>query len=811
MLQRWDQHDFACIDIFNPQSGPIRIAIRADDSQSSSFGSRYNEEFLLRPGQNTITLSLRQMQTSDKLRALDLTQLKFLLIFAVEPRKRLVLFLDNFRLEMSPMPTAQPNDASVRAFDFGPASAPVTEGFNIVTAAHRYQKSLGYGWTSPSRLREFDNELPDTLCRDLVAGDPNAVFTNEFAVDLANGHYMVVVCGHSLLSGSALIPGRSYKLLAEGEVKCSVSITSADFFSEELLFRGINHDWWPEKDVWSEEILPKFPERSFEVRVADGQLNLTFEAMAVYWLAIYPIERRVAATAWLDSVLAARRREFYERSFYLEPYRPPKKPTQFRLAAARGQTVSAFLHSLQPPAVTWKNKPGSIQAELRAVRLMERPAGRGIYRIEPTVLMPVTNRPHAQQFCLTVRVSKEAKPGMYHGTVAGLPIELRVWPFELPGSDALDMTYGWFYEDPGEWNYHYAMFPDRARELVATREREFQDMVEHGFNSVQLRSPLPRISSGTRRVTLNTQSAEASLRAAQKAGLLKKHRAMMNTLFIARVLARDLGASEFSEPFLPPFREALFQLKKWVRVNRFPVLAYVVDEPREQMLNPWNRNFADTKRFLEIYRSVGLPTVVTLMADDQSGKSYLPLATLLDVVATHPWEKSRGLFDTAREGKPELWIYNAGLNRFTFGFYPWAVGAKGRWEWHYQWWTQAYDPFARTEEDAWSSGTGAVMPSPAGPLPTAAYEKVRQGIDDYRYVFLLERLIRRGEGRKAQDAGRFLDELRGRIPRFLDGSSAAVEEELLETWRNQVAGWIIALSDDAAGRAVSPDAARHPD
>jgi hypothetical protein len=218
------------------------------------------------------------------------------------------------------------------------------------------------------------------------------------------------------------------------------------------------------------------------------------------------------------------------------------------------------------------------------------------------------------------------------------------------------------------------------------------------------------------------------------------------------------------------------------------VLASVVDEPREQAPSPWNRNFAETKRFLELYRQAGVPAMVTLMGDSSSGRSYLPLVPLMDVVSTHPTRQSRGIFDATRAGNTALWIYNAGMNRFSFGFYPWAVGAKGRWEWHYQWWTQAYDPFARTSESAWSTGTGAVMPSPDGPLPTEAYECVRAGIDDCRFLALAER---------RPEARRFLEELRGKIPRYLEGELPS--EATLDEWRDKLAE-IIAAPAAEAGR-----------
>ena len=734
LLTGWEGYDVARLDVFNPQSQPVALTVRIDDLQSVNYGARYNDGFVLRPGRNTIELPLRRLQTSDHQRYLDVSHLNRFMVFASDVQFSIVLFLDNFRLEKQPEPTT---NAAVRAFDFGPRGSPVMEGFIGVNETDRYDKARGWGWITSKHLAAFDDELPDSLCRDYVRLEVGRVFTATFAVDVPNGTYRVVEC------------------------------TRTQHLTDP--YRGIDHDWWPNKDVWKEEILPKFPERVSRVTVTNGQIALIFTNAAVYWLAIGPPD-----SDWLESVNASRRREFYEKYFYLEPYKLPPNPSLLTLAVARGQTVSAsFSCSSGPPVVT--GFPVDVKADLRAVRLMERPVGRGVYRIEEMALMPLTNRPHAQLFALTVRAETTAKSGLYHGEVAGIPVELRIWPFELPSSRDVDMTYGWYY-DPSD--------------NPTIRDREIRDMAEHGFNSVTAVRPGVRGDG-----SLDTKQADEFLGAAQRAGLVGSHPVPVETLMIARRLSHMLGAAEFSEGFLPTYQQALSAFHKWAHSKPFPVLAYVVDEPREQALNDWNRNFADTKRYLELHRAAGLPTMVTLTADGSFGKSYLPLLDLLDVVSAHPGKESRGILDATSDGKPMLWLYNAGMNRFTYGVYPWAVGAKGRWEWHYEWWTQAYDPFARTTENAWSTGTGAVMPSPDGPLPTMAYEKVRAGIDDYRYLWLLERLVA-ANPQQGTEAQRFLNELRGKIPRYTE-DAGGIDDATMVAWREKIAGFIVALAGEA--------------
>jgi hypothetical protein len=748
LLTGWDGYDFARLDVFNPQAAPVTLTVRIDDAHSVNFSSRYNDDFVMRPGRNTLELPLRRLQTSDHQHNLDVSQLKQLMIFASDVRSPIVLFFDNLRLENVSVVT---NGGTVRTFDFGPHGSPGMQGFIGVGADDLYDKARGWGWIAPCGLAAFDDELPDSLCRSYVGPEEGVVVANAFAVDVPNGEYQIVACTRD---SRAFDP-----------------------------YRGIDHDWWPGKDVWKEEILPKFPERISRITVTNEEVTLAF-TNAVYWLAILPSE----SNNWLESLRAARRREFYEKYFYLEPYHPPSNPSRIKLAAARGQTISVILPrgSGLPSATGF---PESVQIDFRAVRLMERPVGRGAYRIEEMALMPLASRPHAQELAFTVHVATNAKEGVYKGEVAGIPVELRVWPFELPSVRELDMTFGWYYDSPND---------------PAMRDRELRDMVDHGFNSVTAIRPVVRADG-----SLDTARADEFLGAAHRAELVGTHPVPVETLMIARRLSHVLGVAEFSEDFLPTYKRALSAFREWTRAKPFPVVAHVVDEPREQALNDWNRNFADTKRYLELHHAAGLKTMVTLTSDSSFGKSYLPLLDWLDIVSAHPDRGSRRILDAAQDGKPVLWLYNAGMNRFTYGFYPWAVSAKGRWEWHYESWTHAYDPFARTPESAWSTGTGAVMPSPDGPLPTVAYEKVRAGVDDYRYLWMLERLIA-ANSQRGTIARQFLSEVRGKIPRYPE-DAARIDDATMDEWREKIAGFIVALAgegernrDTDSGRPSAP-------
>jgi hypothetical protein len=80
--------------------------------------------------------------------------------------------------------------------------------------------------------------------------------------------------------------------------------------------------------------------------------------------------------------------------------------------------------------------------------------------------------------------------------------------------------------------------------------------------------------------------------------------------------------------------------------------------------------------------------------------------------------------------------------------------------------------------------------------------------DDYRYSFFLEGLIRKRNGKTTEDAERFLEYIRRKIPRFTD--EASVEEATLDEWREKIAGFIVALEGEA-GRNRGTDSDRPSD
>ncbi len=419
-------------------------------------------------------------------------------------------------------------------------------------------------------------------------------------------------------------------------------------------------------------------------------------------------------------------------------------------------------------------------------------------------------------FWLTLHVPEDAPPGEYTGTVtfaargrpkrgAGfqpanscicslerlhhIPLTITVYPFTVPEPD--DVAFGLYYNGPFHNNQRFVFFDHGQRKAVdrATRkptlggtfkqsldvdddieklawqtiERQIIDMKAHGLNTVQVQlSRLSLASDGS--VVIDFAKPARFVDLCRKHGLCTVVPAMVETIEIANKQIRS-GRKEFSPEFNTSYKKAVADLAAWFKKKHVPLLIWPVDEPREELINVWNRNFADTVRYLKLNREVpGIRTSITLLSDKQSGLSYVPMIEHMDVVQTTGNSKAIGIIEAARKQNKPFWLYNAGMSRASWGFLPWRMGAAGRWQWHYQWWAAPYpyNPF-HTESE------GLTFPAPDGPRATVEYEWLREGIDDYRYLKRLEQAIARAEasGRDTSAAKKLLDEIRSRLPEYM--------------------------------------------
>ncbi len=101
MLEDNDWRGFKqlAFDVFNTEEEAIQITVRMDDTAGfPNYEDRYNKIFNLKPGQNTVVIPFETLVTSGTQRRLDLKRIYRLLVFMGYPKKRIVLYMDHFRL-----------------------------------------------------------------------------------------------------------------------------------------------------------------------------------------------------------------------------------------------------------------------------------------------------------------------------------------------------------------------------------------------------------------------------------------------------------------------------------------------------------------------------------------------------------------------------------------------------------------------------------------------------------------------------------------------------------------------------------------
>jgi hypothetical protein len=459
--------------------------------------------------------------------------------------------------------------------------------------------------------------------------------------------------------------------------------------------------------------------------------------------------------------------------------------------------------------------------------------GAGVLSWKPRLLQtdfPIRVRAQVtKQLWLTVHVPDAQPAGTYTGTATihassgdlPVPVSVEVYAFAL--DSAREEAYGWYYNPPeSQYSIETRFFPDLVAWPDELLRADLSLMKTHGFNSLQFPTPWISVDASGHVTAFDASALERYVTAMKEVGFGGDWRGQVGTLDFYYPIT-DAGHAEFSPAYNTAFKEAVQRTLDWGQTaDGTPLVFYLVDEPRESGIQPWNRNYADSMQYCQLVNEVtGAVSTITVMSDSGGGVDYTPFADALDIMQTHPWPNSAGLIQGAfSQGKPN-WFYNTGGDlRMVYGFYQQKYGGGGgAWEWHYDWLdgdmfdTFPYSPF----NNHWRY----VYPSPDGPVPTLSFELASLGITDYRYSSTLARMS--GQARAtgqpdfvawADDADALLEALKGQVPQYaIDNGYRAQHfggipeapgclaevEAALEDYRRQIADMIAALPGPLPG------------
>ena len=762
------------------------------------------------------------------------------------------------------------------AFDFG-ENSPLVRGFTEVNLLDVYGSGGStYGFVAPDDICAEGRDWPDALTGDYVGGghDASGAWREgsfEFRADVPNGNYLVWV-------NAAFFPYPNLYVDANvnGKILFSGELDADTLYTRRWYYRFFDAAYSEKPhSLWERYVATISPGHVLETEVSDGTFFFKGANSTIGACVLVPVKERKAFDEMVAQIRRERIRYFYKDLYLDRPNNQPCAVTDADLvlfvpsegktikpwsgvgtrdaravdtAAARGEAI-AFQVALRPfrelgeTTVAISDLIGPADARIAAERVevfLKKYISDGM-RIRDWGLMPGSKvsleKDLARTFWFRVRVPRDASGGTYRGFVTAasgsvtrkLPVTLEVFPFAL--EEDIPLAVGLYYLPPDGGQFSgYEQLEDFAaqRDRMLTEQAEL--LHEYGMTASQVPAPAVKELRGSG-VALDTSAIAKVCRTMQAAGMLANdhQKAMPYMLSVARAIGNRLGQRGIEgrnevemAGFETAYYSAVQQTVNWAADNGVPLILWVVDEPRE-MPNPWNRNLDDTIAHLKIIEGMpGATRMSTPMGDTNKGKDYMPLLDHLEVVATHPTPHSAKMIARAMKD-PELglWIYNAGRDRYSNGFYVWRVGATGKFEWHFSMWThekkrggymgsEMHNPFLNYEYNG--TFVSAPLTYKGAVLPTESLMTMSMGINDYRYLYTLERAIAAAgeDGTKQpalKEATQFLADLRQGIPVIPEtkglssvqnladvGKGLAGDQRLmLDTWRRQVAALIVAL------------------
>jgi hypothetical protein len=809
--QDWTGYDFLKADVYTDAKKPLELYVEIRDRETRDYWTRVNYTTVVPPGASTLVIptALYVGEKGRPGRALQLSSITRL-VFSVGDQPEAPLFLDNLRLERD-TETAKVLFDGLYAFDLGPAGSPVMEGFTPLDMSKTYTKGRGYGWKDAHFWRAFDVLQPDPLYRDFLCIEKGGL-----AIDVPNGKYHVFV---NMDSPSGFWGEyqryRRRALILEG--KAYVDTMDLESFKKRY-YRHWDHDDLPGDNTFDRYQVPYFNEKHHLVEVKDGHLNIEFDgqdwACSVSAIVVYPDSRAAEGQRFLDFVKERRRfhfdnafkrvlhpptgqpvtatqaeqdrgwiaftRDWMADVFVNDAPLPGERTLELKAAAFAGEyapvTISVLpLRDLGRMAVSITDLKGGSDSTIPAKavqvgyvqhRITRVTAEGSVYTIAPRLIMPRAEVALPQgvtrTFWLTVQVPVDASAGVYRGTVhlkpeqggsLDLPLEFTVRkgtldPCDIPvGPWSHTIELPWYEDEAAAWN----------RELAVKSLRKLR---EYGFTTA---SGLPIVSYlGFKdgKPQFDFSRADAQMKLFRENGFRMPVISYcpfygLDTYHRDEAAMRAAGFSDYSRFIKAVFGavQAHADAAGWL-----PVYWNIGDEPTGDEVIRSAEN-------AEAYRQAfpqGPPffaAASSFQGSDRKDPHYR-LSRALHVANWNLHDEAGVRMLQADGGN---WAFYNGGNRWTYGVYLYKAAKqfdmKFRLSWH--WNAVAGDPYyaldCREDDYAWCNS------SPQGELiPSVEFERLREGLGDYRRLLTLARLAREHPGTAAaREADKLLADVLG--------------------------------------------------
>ncbi|MEA1996801.1 MAG: hypothetical protein U9N45_04155 [Gemmatimonadota bacterium] len=370
---------------------------------------------------------------------------------------------------------------------------------------------------------------------------------------------------------------------------------------------------------------------------------------------------------------------------------------------------------------------------------------------------------YTTRFWLTLHADRNTSPGVYCGMVRlesehepamDIPLTVKVLPVRLepvPGiTYSMFMTYEFFELESKEWN------AEQRKKIYEDGVNVFRDFKNHGMTSVDVSTPyfFQWNFDGTPRM----EHFKAMVKAAKEVGFTRPI-FWYFAHYVQAAKKQHPGSVLLYDRNVHPgrARRLVETAQRLARELKGPPVYYVpIDEPRVALRE---------KITLDLLKEVKkVPGARTMSSTDIGGK-------LLDIENNSTRHRKRlGPGEKKRHSEREVWEYhnaaistlNPGFSRYIYGYYTWRQDLDGMNSWGFN---TAENSRGHPYEDLDHprSDWNLAYPHPGGPLPTPNWEALREGIDDVRFVYQLEKLIKAkntSHPHETAQADKYLDEIR---------------------------------------------------
>ena len=792
----WSKYDVLKFECFNAGTDNAQVTVQIRDPLDKGYWTWHNRYIALAPGANTIQIPVSDLWRGEVLRndiPGDLNPKNITVLTIIADHEA---FLDHVRLEAFQVPKVIV--PGLKAFKVGPAKSPGFPGFTKVSDKDQYAKDKGFGWLKSQFGRMDDRLHPDNLFRSYISA-----CDAELAVDLPNGKYRVHLQLEDPGYWEFMQNYHERHVLAEGKDVISEKMDGAEFTRRYFLNQDAEDA--PGEDPFDKYVEPRFPWHTFDVDVADGQLNLAFKSQDTYGntlsaVVIYPVEQADAGKQFLSYVKELRRFDWSQR---WKPVSKPATEAKFAGAAATEDSRDGFAlytvssdDSAESTYIEYPYDHTPVDAELIAkleltacagettpicfglrpakplgkvdvkVSALKNAAGAelaaenvavwvgryrfsryhgaqtGLYAVTERELRPF-NRTEAdvlrvdngmaRRFWINVTVPEGTAAGTYSGTIAvkaekggerAVPFTINVLPVTLPAPGHLFSLYGIELMPPA---YFPEMKADRPRQIQAL----YKDLRAHGINFIRELSVDASLKDG-KAVIKNADAIDAEIALRKKLGF-------------------EMG------PVYAPSGCTLDQLASGAPVNGLPREKFIegwhAELTRAYQAHGWPKPFfcyGDEPNVPEtLNKLTAINKAVHAAAPDawmgiayhvESPESYELLKTL-DVQDFKAFCKVDD-FKKAKAAGKFLLNCNVGENRAAYGLREWRAMHERA--------TDGCITYAYTgnhidiyyDLDGREDDRMMAPPRRDGTfVTTARWERIREGIDDFRYARALDQFV----------------------------------------------------------------------